>query len=577
MSLPAGISQGIATSFKGDPVEWLEQHLIIPHSARSTKFYRDQAPWLIDPFRAFCDVDITQINILAPTGGGKTTFLEMIVPYLIAEQPGPTMLVGQNDDTSKEWAETRLIPILENCKPVSKLFPQDRHNKRKTSILFPHMALLICGANMSSLQEKSMRYCYGDECWRWKEGMIGELKKRHHDRWARKTILVSQGGNGGGEMENEYNSGQWFEWGTECLGCNVWHKYEWEDIRFQTIKAENGETDWQAVKLTAKHICPSCGHETPDTTASRREMSSRGSYKSKENNHLEGVKTFHWSAHSVWWISWGDMAIEFLKANELRKKGASDQFRQFMQKRLAKFWRIEDSTPMATLLGSKYSIRDYANGEQIENEIHRAITCDRQKGHLWAVCRAWRQDGSSMLLWEGLLQKASELRELQLRMKVRDKMVFMDEGYERGEVYNECSQFGWFSLKGSGEPSFPHTVQDPKGGIKTIRKLYSKRKFGVNSHGKEVSYFVWSNEGVKDELAKLRGLGPPVWEFPEDVSGVYLYQMTSEIKMEIVDPKTQTLRVGWKKVKYDNHLWDCEAMQVAVAMMLGIAYEPTIE
>ena len=69
---------------------------------------------------------------------------------------------------------------------------------------------------MTNLQEKSMRYCIGDEVWRWKSGMIKELKARHHDRWNRKTLLVSQGWDAGHEADAEWDSGTREVWGWTC-------------------------------------------------------------------------------------------------------------------------------------------------------------------------------------------------------------------------------------------------------------------------------------------------------------------------------------------------------------------------
>jgi hypothetical protein len=46
-------------------------------------------------------------------------------------------------------------------------------------------------------------------------------------------------------------------------------------------------------------------------------------------------------------------------------------------------------------------------------------------------------------------------------------------------------------------------------------------------------------------------------------------QMNSEVKKDVVDGETKRLKMRWVKVR-PNHLWDCEAMQVACAMIFGI-------
>jgi len=567
----SGAIKGIATAFKGDPLDWLEEHLRIPHSARSPRFAREQAPWLNEPFRAFCDHDVTQINVAAPTGGGKTTFLEMIVPYLIAEQPGPTMLVGQNDDTSKEWAETRLIPVLNACKPVARLFPQDRHDKRKTSILFPHMPLLLCGANISSLQEKSMRYVYGDETWRWRAGMIGEAKKRHHDRWNRKTILVSQGWDDGHEMDDEWALGELREWGARCVQCETWHPYRWENVHYDA----QPDADVETIAATAKHVCPSCQHVTPDTTAARRELALRGDYGEpvRGKKSVSGVKSFTWNAIGVWWISWADLVSEWLNAQTQLKKGVTEPLKQFRQKRLAQTWKEDFGLPEVTLVAGDYVKDTYAQGQPIEGEKARFLTVDRQQTHFWGIVRAWTADGTSKLLWEGSLFQIKDIRELQLRYKVQNKLTFLDSGFETATTYEDCGLYDWTALKGSGEEGFNH---QQRAGVKT-KKAYSLTEYRKTAQGKQVRLISWANEAAKDHLARIRSVGPPQWEIPADVSESYRLMMNSETKREKIDPKTKKLKMRWVPIREANHLWDCEAMQVAVAMMLGIAYEPTIE
>jgi hypothetical protein len=79
----------------------------------------------------------------------------------------------------------------------------------------------------------------------------------------------------------------------------------------------------------------------------------------------------------------------------------------------------------------------------------------------------------------------------------------------------------------------------------------------------------WYNLNIKDTLARLRrNQNPddgPVWEVPDDIDDDYLAQMESEHRIK---------KVGkwiWEQIgSRPNHLFDCEAMQVAAATMLKI-------
>jgi len=571
--LSDGVAAGIVTSYQGDPLDWLAEHVRLPHSARSTRFQRDNAPWLNDIFRAVCDDRIKQIVARAPTGGGKTTLLELVVPWVVAQQPGPMMLVGQTDETTKEWAESRLMPILESCPPVARLFPHDRHQKRKTAIMFPHMALFMSGANMSSLQEKSMRYCYGDECWRWAPGLVDELKKRHHCRWNRKTILVSQGSKTGDDFDREFHSGVVHEWGTECESCGDWHKYLWTSIKYDEIRDEKNEWNWAGVMASVRHECPLCGHATLDTTQGRRGMASRGRYEVEHGAQpIAGNVSFTWSAQSVWWIAWADMVVEWLKANEEKRRGNTEPLKQFRQKRLAQSWSDEQESPEINLTAGDYHLADHGDGQPIDGEAKRLMAVDRQRDHFWAVCRAWRSDGSSRLIWCGKVLTEEQLRQIQQRLKVHDKLVFMDAQYDTGLTYACCARWNWTALHGSGRKSFQHSV-----GNKMVDKLYSPVKDAAAPTGGRARYIFWANEGVKDRFAQLRAMGSPVWEYGLDTPKDYLKQIVAEAKREVVDKFTKTIQRRYVRIHRDNHMGDCEAMVTAVALMLGLLRETVVD
>lgn len=565
MSLPwiDGVLDTLRPKFRDPILDWIEEHVRIPHSARSTQFDRRVAPWLNAVFESITDDHCKQVVVCAPTGGAKTTLLECVVPFVVAAQPGPMLIAGQTDDMAKEWAESRLLPMLDACEPVAKLFPADRHSKRKTAIMFPHMSLFLVGSNISSLQEKSVRYAYGDEVWQWRPGMVGELKKRHHDRWNRKTILVSQGADEGHDFHAEFDTGEAHEWGYECAGCGEWRKWAWAEIQFEEIRTIDGEHDWGAVAKTVKHLCGGCGHETPNTTAARRAMAERSSYRVEPGNPVAGCKSFHWPAFAVWWVDWADLVREWLIANKQKRRGVIDDLRQFVQKRMAERWKAEVSAPDVQLVSADYSFADYMNGQAMDGEVYRFQTVDVQQDHFWAVVRAWRPDGSSRLLWEGKILTVEMVRELQQRYAVKPQLLFIDQQYNTGNVQNWLASYGWTGIAGSGYKGFKNE--------QGVMQLFSKLQKARAPNGGEVRFVFWSNEGIKDALAQLRAQGSPRWEFPRDVSSEYLSQLNSEMKREVIDKATKRMVLRWAKIgSRANHLWDCESMQVAVATMFKL-------
>ena len=265
-------------------------------------------------------------------------------------------------------------------------------------------------------------------------------------------------------------------------------------------------------------------------------------------------------------MNWADLVREWITANAMKRKGLVDELRQFTQKRAAERWKTEQSAPDVELLAADYSLSDFMNGQAIDGEVLRFQTVDVQQDHFWSVIRAWRADGSSRLLWEGKIAMVEMVRELQQRYSVKPHMLFIDTGYMPGNVYDWCARFGWTGAKGEGA----HGIK-----VNGVQRLYSNLQPTQTPSG-TARYFVWSNDGVKDALAKLRASGSPIWEFPRDVSSEYLAQLNSEMKRETLDKRTKRMVLRWLQIgSRANHLWDCEAMQVAVATMLKLLRSET--
>lgn len=578
----AGWIEGFKGTYSGDAIQWLRDNVRLPHSARSSEFDPEMAPWLNDIIRAVTNDRVRQIIVRMPTGAGKTTFLELICPYIVANQPGPMLLVEQTDDTSKDWAESRLMPVFEACEPVARLFPEDRHQKRKSAILFPHMALFMSGANMSGAQGKSMRYVYCDEAWQFKAGILGELQKRLHDRVNRKFIVCSQGWESSHETESFWKMGTTHEWGHECVACGEWAKWSWLGIKYDSPD-EGKEWNWQALRESVRHECPGCGHVTPNTTAGRRGMSLRSSYRAEVGeNAIEGNVNFTLPAWAIWWIDWADLVVEWVKANQAKLKGNIEPLKQFKQKRGAQVWTTEEDRPTINLLAANYSKMEYADGQKIDGEVVRFLTVDVQQDHFWACVRAWRADGTSMLIWYGKVLTQEMIKQLQERMGVRDNLVFVDSGYETGTVYELCSKTsryvttdlgkewirnsGWTALKGSGTDRFSHI---PANGRK-LEKFFSPPIKVMSLSGNHCRLMHWSNLITKDKLSHLRAAGPDVWAFPEDVGEEYMEQIVSEVKRDVVDNRTKAITQRYVTINRNNHAWDCEAMQVVAAAITNI-------
>lgn len=555
------------------PAEWAGRHVRVQNSERSPFFDIEQTPWWKRPMEAAGDNEVRQIVVLAPTGSGKSTMAEGLIPWIVSEDPGPLLYASQTDEDAKFWAESRLIPSLRACEPLKALWPEDRHKSRKMEIIWPHMPMVLGGANMSNFQEKSVRWLYGDEVWKWAPGLVREFLARHHNRWNRRVFLVSQGGVGNvqtkdtdrdDELTQEWKKTDQADYSWNCRKCGTVQAYDGSQVVMDTVKRD-GEVDMQATADTARLECPVCKETYADTVAERRALAEGAVYVSKAEG-LRGYIGCHVHALAVWWIPWSEYGLEKLQAMAQLKAGLAERYRQLVQKRDAWPWRDDLADQRTELATGGYQVADYAGGEPIEDEARRFMTVDVGKDHYWCVVRAWREGGSSVQLFEGYVPGDDALRDIQSTYHVEASHVFIDIGFDSGRIYDLCAQNGWTGIKGDQAKGFRH----PRKRGQTVEKLFSPLHRTRAPAGGLARYVVISSDGCKNILHRLRHGQGARWEVPADVSAAFRNQIDSEAKRTFKNSRTGQEEEKWVKVRRANHLFDCENYQVAAALIFNL-------
>jgi phage terminase large subunit GpA-like protein len=528
--------------------------------------------FILDEFK---NPHVKEIANVAVTGFGKTTIFEVCASYAVAQDPGDMLILGQNDRLIQDWMESRMLKVLRRSPWTKDFIPsgRERHDAKKTQIIFPHMAMFTGGANEANTQEKSMRYVFGDEIWKWKHGMIGESLRRHHNRLNRKMLLQSQGGDEGTEWHEFCRNGKWHDGHHQCPECKEWHPVKMDMLRFEKIRDVNDEYDWPRINETIRLVCPGCQAEFADTDQNRRQWS-----KVKPvwngNKHLPGRVTFSWTFLSVWTKSWAEIVALWILANDRKKQGDLEPLRAFINKELGQFWSAPVDTPALDLSGDAYTKTQHHEGEPWEGETDRDMTIDVQKGHFWARIRAWKRNGEgSRLLWEGRVDTWQTLFYLQEKFGIENPDVYIDGNYEIDEIvrqiYKHCGSDPaghWKILRGEDSNGYRYNVGNPKK-PRMVTKIYSKYQHGSTSCGLRFRRIHYSNLRAKDALSGIMRIGGGNFGVPVDASKEYKAHMQSEIKREYAPGKWR-----WEKVKphFQNHLWDCETMGIVAASIKGI-------
>jgi hypothetical protein len=452
--------------------------------------------------------------------------LDIFFQWVMANAPAPTMMTYQTDDDAEQHYLTRIEPTLRaTAKNRAAL---DALHKKRDLYQFPAMNVYFQGANMNSLQRKSVKYEGNDECWDWPAGMLGEAWART-ERFPRscKILNISQGGDEGTDWELTHNAGRRYEWGVKCQKCGHHQPYSFfgQMMDNPTVRAgviwdertrPDGGRDLELASTSARWRCAKCGHEHPDEPSIWERFNACGEHLLLDP--ARGMKncSVHWN--SLVNGRYGDLAREFLQAVEIRDQGNTMPLEKFYKKKLAQFWSLSTAQEKVTLSVCGYlkeaPFEPGYKATKLPREILRFITADFQEGrgndtrHFIVGGRAWLEDGSSRLLWEGRIEHKERLRALQLALGVCNSAVCIDGGHELLQIAAWCAQYGWTVLIGdpTEAKSFPHRR---KGGKPVERPFTPRFKIdplrGKAGAGQRYAYaFKWSGESIKGITWRLR-------------------------------------------------------------------------
>lgn len=539
---------------------------------------------LLEPFEAVADERVREVTCRAAIQTLKTLFVEICSLWAISNEPGPIMWTQQDDESAAEHVKGRYRNLLKGCEPVARLLPRNKHDAATCEIYFGDFYLLINGANLNNLQSKSIRWKINSECWLWKQGLLTHARRRV-SAYARdgisKILNESQGSNAGDDFDRLWHEGTSQQWSITCEGCRklqplvFFARMETQpDVLAGVVWDQEARTgsgwDEGRVRKSARWVCPSCGHVHPNTPATRAKWNLEGQYGPARAEADPKHRSFAWNALIA--EDLGQLSVEFIQASEFKRRGQLNPLRDFYMQRLAIPWRVEDDAigKVTLELRGAYTLAEM-HGEaakRLDKEVRRFLTIDRQRDHFWAVVRAWMHDGSSRLLWRGKLLTTEQAEETRRHFGVEPQLTFQDAQFSTAHVYEDCIRYGWTALHGSGEDSF--TQIQPNGN--KVQRFFSSVK-QTQVPGGYARYMFWASDPVKDILAALVSGTSHVWEAGADAGEEYSKQMKGEAKKERVSKATGRSEWRWHRVG-PNHYWDCEAMQVAVALALQIIPSP---
>ena len=556
---------------------WADDTLRIKNSPFGNRFVSALTPWVREPLELFPDNRWREITCQCCVQGGKTQMMSVALAHAMVFAPAPAFFNAQTDDDAKDFADDRFWPMISQLPEIMAKIPKDKSRLSWTKITTPEMFLLIQAANKSNLQSKSIRWTFNDEVHLWKNGLLEQARLRTTQFWNRRIFNGSTAGDAGSEIDQAFEAGDKREWNLACPACGALNLPTWDRIQWpKDASVKQGEAwDYGAIKRATRFECSACKVLLDHTEQNHKAMLAGARYVATNPNPNPMTASFRWNAltlsPSV--LSWGDLAVEWLKATVEFDKGNEVPRREFITKRLA-----ESYDPNRFLVFAKLPTIDLVS--DWPEEKFRFLTVDVQETEFWVMVEAWSETGDSLVMWCGKVFAWADIEAVRIKWRVQPQVTFVDCGHDARKVYEECVRYGWTALRGTDTKEF--TIRAKDGTTRLLPYSWPPGKgdpmMGQRGEGKTKCCPVirWSNPTIKD-IVKRRRDGQARGIKDLAVNGLdeeFNRQMFSERRVSVWDKRTGKETTIWQRIgKRANHLWDCKCMSAVGACLAKIIGE----
>lgn len=513
---------------------------------------------------AVTDPAIRETWVMKSAQVGWTEILGNVVGYHMHLDPCPMLLIQPTVEMGQSWSKDRFDPMLRDT-PVLRGRVKDvrgRGAERGNTVLhktFPGGHITITGANSAAgLASRPIRVVVFDEVDRFpasagEEGdPITLAKKRTAAFWNRRILGGSTPTTPGSRINQAFLSGDQRRFFVPCVHCGEFDFLRWANVTWQNDDAN-----------TARLVCAHCGGLINDLQ--RLEMIAKGEWRATAPSN--GIASFHvWEAYNSM------VTLAELVRNHLEQRSAPEQRRTWTNTSLGEPYDDVIDAPdweVVANLRLPYSFDEIPDGA-------RVLTCgvDVQKDRLIYALRGWGANYESWLIRHGEIWGETEYDYVWSELDkvlttpiggLHLKLTLIDSGYRPGEPWRRPDN----QIYGFCRRRAPRVV--PTKGHDKQDKPFRASRIDITLNGKvlpkglqiwhiDTDYFKsWIHSRFEWPIDQAGG-----YHLPTDATDDYCKQMTAEAKVR----KGDDGGTEWKRLRKDNHYFDCEVLNVAAAHIL---------
>lgn len=587
--------------------DWCEENVIFPVGMETYAGRADwtDAPYAREPLECYADIEVQEMVLVFGTQCLKTTIMRCGAMFRIVHNPNPRLWVMPNEDKiAAPFSKDRWQPMLRDCRATARLRPTTANDKVDRTLFstldqqftnggtqrfrgsnspanlsgFP-----IVDLDMDELDKFAQESDYEPEA-------LNNAEQRTKNAAFRKIVKASTPTLADRGIWKEFVNTDQRYWMVPCPRCERrirlrfrvkseehgwcglrWYKEAPEEVR------KDGKWDLDAVRQAAHYRCQCCGKAI--LNSERRGMVQAGRWEAHNPSAPRRRRGYHLS--SLYSLVSDQCSFGAVAENWCEKSGNSSGRHTIINSTFAEPWNLADAFDEDRVQTSAYEIRaaDLPPGHE------RYATIDFQLNHFWMVVREWapmseeRPFGESWVLFADIVETDLECEGHRLKYGVPAKETWLDIAGRPNAAGQLINKYGWMGFLGSDNKVFPHRL----GPGNTVQRVYSEVEWRdahqgtrQQNKGKEnfFPFIKWCKDPVREQVKGLQGKtsadGKPIHHIHAHVHKEYQRHMNAHVMQVRVNARGQR-DTFWLELKgVPDHLWDCECMQAARALMRGM-------
>jgi phage terminase large subunit GpA-like protein len=571
-----------------DFVDWANENfrLTKESSVEPGKYRSSRTPWVEEILRELSPQSKTQeVVVIKPTQAAFTTIGNIMLCCIAHRYPGPAMFVQPTDDMVKKHSKKKLAPTVKAIPCLKDIIKPTRSRDSGNTLLlkeFQGGSWTLTGSNSpASARSDSVRYLILDDYDGFVqdaggEGEPGDLFINRTDAFGNKKKIYKNSTptlKETSHIDKDFEESSQGHFNVPCPHCD-----EMQYLEFGGPDAEFGikfDRDDDGQIIDVWYVCQHC-HKRIDEWQ-KTEMLSRGKYIHKYPDRMKRGFKINSQYSPLGWVSWRQIAEEFLKAVKAQKRGDTRKMKKWVNTRQAESWEEDGEQPEWNRLSSRaepYKILTvpYAAG---------LLTCgvDTQDNRLEVIIDAWGPGEENWVIYQSAIYGDPDLPAVWQQL---DELLFRTYRHESGAelsiksmgidsgghktqaVYNYCRKRSpvVFALKGASTGGKPIIGRPTKQDVSFSGKML---KSGVSLYqiGTDIA------KGTIYNRLKLNAPGPGYIHFPIGLDDEFYKQLTAE-KLVSTYNKSGFKTQHWIKTRERNDVLDCKQYSYAAAIKAGL-------